>query len=343
MINVKQILQYAREQRATDIHICAGAPVLFRVARDLVPVTQDRLTARISEDLSMQLLTSEQQQIFRKRLDYDLMLSDGNKRHRVNVGYFNGAVGVVIRILPDRPSSIEELRLPPIVRQLAHKHKGFVLVTGATSQGKTTTVAAMIDEVNRNAKKHIITIEDPIEYVHENKLSMVRQREVGKDTRDFKDGLRAALRQDPDMIVIGEMRDYETIKIALTAAATGILVLSTLHIISIDKIVERMLSYAPPEEEGHIRYILADALTAVIHQELVPTLDGGKRVACEILTATDAVRNLLRRKGTYMLRNVVTMGKKHGMLSMSESLDELLTDKAISADAASSILSGYQG
>ena len=341
MITIKQILKYANEQQATDIHIATGSPVLFRIGKDLVPVTQERLTAKQSEELSLQLLTEEQHAHLAQQLDYDLMVADGDRRYRVNVGHFYGSIGVIIRILPERPGTIEELHLPEIVRTMAYKTKGLVLITGSTSQGKTTTMAAMIDEINTNCKKHIVTIEDPIEYVHDNKMGVVRQREVGKDTRSFSQGLRAALRQDPDVIAIGEMRDYETIQIALTAAETGILVLSTLHTISIDKMIERLLSYTPADEESHIRYVLADALQAAIHQELVPTVDGGKRVACEILAATDATRNIMRRKGTFMLRNLITTGKKHGMLTMADSLEGLLQQDMITEDAAAAVMSNY--
>ena len=220
--------------------------------------------------------------------------------------------------------------------------KRFLASAPAFLELTDATLAAMIDLINRKRAEHIVTIEDPIEYIHENKMGMVRQREVGKDTKSFSQGLRAALRQDPDIIAIGEMRDYETIRIALTAAETGILVLSTLHTISIDKMLERLLSYAPPEEEGHIRYVLAEALQAAIHQELVPTIDGGKRVACEIMTSTDASRNIIRRKGTFMLRNLIVTGKKQGMVSMGDSLEALLREKVISEDTAGAIVSNYK-
>ena len=342
MVNIEQILSYANEQNATDIHISAGSPVLFRIGTDLVPVTQERLTTAMSRDLSLELLDEDERSKLAEQLDYDLMFAKGDRRYRVNIGYFNGVIGTIIRILPERPGTIEELKLPEIVRKLAYQTKGLLLITGSTSQGKTTTMGAMIDEINANCKKHIVTIEDPIEYIHENKMGVVRQREVGKDTKSFSQGLRAALRQDPDIIAIGEMRDYETIRIALTAAETGILVLSTLHTISIDKMLERLLSYAPPEEEGHIRYVLAEALQAAIHQELVPTIDGGKRVACEIMTSTDASRNIIRRKGTFMLRNLIVTGKRQGMISMSESLEGLLREKVISEDTAGAVVTNYK-
>lgn len=342
MINGKQLLEHAKDQKATDIHICAGAPVVFRVGGNLVPVTKENLTAEQSREISLELLAEEQKIQFEKELDYDLMLSDENGRYRINIGYFNGAVGAIIRILPTKPKTIKELFLPDIVKKLARRTKGLVLITGSTSQGKTTTMASMIDEINTTCTKHIITIEDPIEYVHTNKKGIVRQRQVGKDTQTFYSGLRAALRQDPDIIAIGEMRDYETIKIALAAAETGVLVLSTLHVISIDKIIERLLSYAPATDEGQLRFLLAESLQGMIHQELIPTVKGEQRVACEVLVATGAARNIVRRKGGFFLRTVIETGKKHGMITMSESVNALFEKGIISEGIAKSILANYK-
>jgi len=342
MINRKQLLEHAKAQQATDIHICAGAPILFRVAGKLVPVTKEKLTAQQSEEISLELLTEDQRAKFKKDLDYDLMLADEIGRYRINIGYFNGEVGSTIRILPTRPKTIEELFLPDIVKQLSGRTKGLVLITGSTSQGKTTTMAAMVDEINTTCEKHIITIEDPIEYVHTNKAGVVRQREVGRDTQTFYSGLRAALRQDPDVIAIGEMRDYETIKIALAAAETGVLVLSTLHVISIDKIIERLLSYAPATDEGQLRFLLAESLQGVIHQELIPTVDSQQRVACEVLVTTAASRNIIRRKGGFFLRSVIETGKKHGMVTMVESVNVLLEAGIITEGAAKSVLANYE-
>lgn len=342
MISRKQLLDHAQAQKATDIHICAGAPILFRVGGKLVPITKEKLTDEQSREISLELLTDDQKIQFEKNLDYDLMLADGDGRYRINVGYFNGSVGSTIRILPTRPKTIEELFLPEIVKDLAHRMKGLVLITGSTSQGKTTTMASMIDEINTTSEKHIVTIEDPIEYVHINKLGIVRQRETGRDTQTFYSGLRAALRQDPDVIAIGEMRDYETIKIALAAAETGVLVLSTLHVISIDKIIERLLSYAPATDEGQLRFLLAESLQGMIHQELIPTVKAQQRVACEVLVVTNAVKNIIRRKGGFFLRSVIETGKKHGMITMAESVNALLEAGTISEGVAKSILANYK-
>ncbi len=342
MISRKHLLEHAKAQGATDIHICAEAPILFRVGGRLVPVTKEKLTSQQSRDITFELLTEEQQKLLEERLDYDLMLATEGGRYRINVGYFDGTVGATIRVLPSNARSIEELFLPDVVKDLTGRRKGLVLITGATSQGKTTTMTAMIDKINATCEKHVITIEDPIEYTHVNKMGVVRQREIGRDTQSFQTGLRAALRQDPDVIAIGEMRDYETIKIALTAAETGVLVLSTLHVISIDKILERLLSYAPAHDEGQLRFLLAESLQGVIHQELVPTADGRQRVACEALVVTTAAKNIIRRKGGYFLRSVIETGKKHGMVTMEESIGNLLTQKIITEGVAESILANYK-
>jgi twitching motility protein PilT len=342
MIDRKQLLEHAKTQNATDIHICAGAPILFRVGGKLIPATKEKLTAEQSRQISLELLTEQQLAQFERNLDFDLMLAEESGRYRINIGYFDGEVGATIRILPTEPRTIEQLLLPDVVRDLAHRTKGLVLITGSTSQGKTTTMASMIDEINTTCEKHVVTIEDPIEYIHTNKTGVVRQREVERDTQSFYTGLRAALRQDPDIIAIGEMRDYETIKIALTAAETGVLVFSTLHVISIDKIIERLISYAPATDEGQLRFLLAESLQGVIHQELVPTVDGGQRVACEILVVTSAAKNVIRRKGGFFLRSIIETGKKHGMITMEESINSLLEQKIITEGIAKNVLVNYK-
>jgi twitching motility protein PilT len=341
-LSIHEVLKHGRAHRVSDIHVAPGAPVLFRIARKLVPATTQPLTSKQSERLSLELLSEVQQQQFHASGDYDFMAIDDYGRYRVNVGYFDGDIGTVIRILAQRPKTLVDLKLPDVVKDLAAATKGLVLLTGSASQGKTTTMTAIIDEINNNSARHVITIEDPIEYLHTNKKGLVRQRQIGRDTKDFHTGLRAALRQNPDVISIGEMRDFETIKIALTAAETGCLVLSTLHIMSIDKIIERLLSFAPTEDEGHIRYVLADTLVGVIHQELVPARDGGKRVAAEILIINQATKNIIRNRGTFFLRNVITTGKKYGMVSMQTSLQGLVDEGAITQETMNDVMVNYK-
>ena len=319
-----------------------GAPVLFRIARRLMPATTKPLTSKQSERLSLELLSEHQRTQFFADHDFDFMAIDDYGRYRVNVGYFDGEVGTVIRILAQRPKTLAELRLPAVVKDLAGATKGLILLTGSASQGKTTTMTAIIDEINTNYARHVITIEDPIEYLHSNKRGLIRQRQAGRDTRDFHTGLRRGLRQNPDVISIGEMRDFETIKIALTAAETGCLVISTLHIMSIDKIIERLLSFAPAEDEGHIRYVLADTLVGVIHQELVPSRDGGKRVAAEILIVNQACKHIIRNRGTFFLRNVITTGKKFGMVSMQTSLQNLVDEGSITPETMNDVMVNYR-
>ena len=342
MISNTDLLELAKAKGATDVHICAGTAIVFRIGGHLVPVTKEKLTVEQSREISLGFLTDGQEVKFKQNLDYDLMFVNKDGRYRINVGFFNGDIGSTIRILPTEPRAFEELYLPEIVKVLTHRTKGLVLITGSTSQGKTTTMSAMIDEINKTCQKHIITIEDPIEYVHTNKMGIVRQREVGRDTQSFYSGLRAALRQDPDVIAIGEMRDYETIKIALAAAETGVLVLSTIHVISIDKIIERLLSYAPASDEGQLRFLLAESLQGMIHQELIPTIADGQRLACEILVTTGAARNVIRRKGGFFLRSIIETGKKHGMVTMLESVNTLFDEGIISEGVAKSVLANYK-
>ncbi len=338
---IKKLITLAIEKEASDIHICAGAPVLFRIGKELIPSTMGKVSPELAERLVFEMLTPTQIEEFRRLLDYDLMIFDDEGRYRVNISYNDRSIGAVIRILPERAKTIDELALPPIVHELARATKGIILITGSTSQGKTTTMSGIIQEINRTDRKHIITIEDPIETVHTPEGSIIRQREIGRDTKTFATGLRAAMRQDPDVILIGEMRDYETLKIALTAAETGVLVLSTLHIISIDKLIERLLSYGPTDEQDHVRYLLAGALVGVIHQELIPSLDGGKRVACEVLIATDAVKNIVRHRDSFMLRNVITTGGRYGMISMRQSIGDLIEQGLVDRDVAEGIMVNY--
>lgn len=341
--NIRRIIKTAKQKKASDVHLCAGAPVTCRIGKELLPISDRPLTSEFSRKLAYELLSQEQINQFENLLDFDLMLADDEGRYRVNIHYNDGNVGAIIRILPGEPRTLDELHLPPVVRDLAFRTKGLVLITGSTSQGKTTTMSAMIHEINKHSRRHIITIEDPIEYMQVNDQSIIRQRSVGKDTHSFTSGLRAALRQDPDVIAIGEMRDYDTIKIALTAAETGVLVISTLHVISLDKMIERLLSYSLASDENSLRYSLADSLLGAIHQELVPTTDGGKRVACEILTSNDAVRNLIRKGTGFHLKTIISTGAKFGMVTMKQSITRLLEEGLITEELAQNILVNYGG
>jgi twitching motility protein PilT len=340
--DISSILDEARAIKATDVHIMAHSPVNFRVDGQLQPLSPEILSASAARHLACALLSEHQIAQLDEQLDLDFMCADSRQqRYRVNVGYFNSAVGATIRLLPNMPMPIEELGLPAVVEQMTHRTKGLILITGSTSQGKTTTMASMIDAINRHSRKHIITIEDPIEVLHTNKQSLVRQREVGRDTKTFASGLRAALRQDPDVVMIGEMRDADTIETALRAAEVGVLVLSTLHIVSIEKLVDRMLTYMPPGRENTLRTMMSEVLQCVIHQELLPTVDGGKRVACEILVATRAVRSMIRGSNEVMLRSSLMSGRDVGMQTMNASLDGLLSEAVISEGVYEDVMKNY--
>jgi len=340
--SVRGLLHVARDLGATDLHIMAGSPVFARVEGTLRAISDAPLTASTARHLAFALLNTDQRTTFDQTLDLDLMVVDDDQhRYRINVGFANGLVGAVIRLLPPKPIPLADLKLPPIVETATHRGKGLVLITGSTSQGKTTTMASMVDAINRHSRKHIVTIEDPIEYVHTPVQSLVRQREVGRDTKSFASGLRAALRQDPDVVLVGEMRDYETIEIALRAAASGMLVISTLHIVSIERLMDRLLSYAPPGREALVRTMASEVLHLVVHQELLPTLDGGKRVAAEVVAGTRAVRNMLKSGTESQLRQAILSGRDAGMVTMQAALDGLLEEGAISEDIHGAVARNY--
>jgi twitching motility protein PilT len=338
---LNEIFNKANEKNATDIHICANAPILYRIGNDLIQFNDKELTPNESKVLSYDLMDENKIKLFEENLDIDFMLKHKEARYRVNISKNDENIGSVIRVLNESPQTFEALDLPVVLKDFINISKGLILITGSTSQGKTTTLSAMIHEINLKFKKHVITIEDPIEYVHKNINCVIRQREVGRDTKSFASGLRAALRQNPDVIAIGEMRDFETFKIALLAASTGVLVLSTLHTISIDKVIERLVSYGSADYEMHTRYLLADSLQAIIHQELMPTISGEKRIACEILVATNAVRHIFRKSGSYLLRSVMATGAEYGMITMRQSINKLLEENIISEDQASRVLLNY--
>ena len=340
--DIHGILEEARDCKATDVHIVAHSPIHFRIDGELERYSDEILSASQARHLACALLSESQVATLDEQLDLDFMCVDTDQqRYRVNVGWFNGSTGATIRILPNRPLPLEDLKLPSVVSEMTHRGKGLILITGSTSQGKTTTMASMVDAINRHSRKHIVTIEDPIEYLHTNVQSVVRQREVGRDTKTFASGLRAAMRQDPDVLLIGEMRDYDTIEIALRAAETGVLVMSTLHIVSVEKLMDRLLGFVPPGRENMIRTMAAESLLGVVHQELLTTVDGGKRVACEILVGTRAVRNQIRAAADLQLRTTLMSGREHGMVTMQASLETLVAEGAITEGVFQNVMKNY--
>jgi len=342
-MQLAELLQQARQRRASDVHFTVGAPVMYRIHGSLQPGGGERLQPGDTDDIAKQLLTAEQAQQFEERheLDCSYELQDGS-RYRINVYRQKSNVGLTIRIISSAIPDLFSLGLPQAVEELARKQQGLVFVTGPTGSGKSTTLAAMVDYVNRMRQGHIITLEDPIEYIHSHKSCIVNQREIGADTLSFSNALRAALRQDPDVILVGEMRDLETIRTAITAAETGHLVLGTLHTADAPQTIHRVIDAFPPEAQHQIRAQLASVLVGVVAQRLVPTADGqGRTAAVETLFNTPAVASLIRTDKIHQIRSVMQTGKAQGMQTFDMAIRELLQQQKITAEAAKEALFGF--
>ena len=336
---INKLVELASERGASDIHLKVGNHPLFRLVGEIEPVKEfQKLSKEDLERITSSLVPGEKRKELEEKGNVDLAIEtpDG-KRCRVNVFKQRGLYSVSMRIIPNVIKSFEELMLPDVVRKLAEETRGIVLVTGITGSGKSTTLAAMIDYINRTRKAHIITIEDPIEFVHQDKKSIINQREVGADVKSFADGLRSALRQDPDVILIGEMRDLETIEIALMAAETGHLVFSTLHTLDAVETVNRIVSVFPPHQQDNVRYQLAGVLKGVISQRLVKTKDGKGRVpAVEVLVSNARVKECIMDKTkTSELIDAIEKGREtYGMQSFDQSLLDLINKGLITFEEA---------
>ena len=335
-MDINALLRRTIQDNASDLLICEGVPPMLRVNGDLVPTESKSLNAEEAKALIYSFLSPAQIKEFESTKELDLSWSmKGEARFRMNVHYQRGTVAAALRLLSADIPSIEDLRLPKIISDLANLERGLVLVTGPTGSGKTTTQACMVDIINQTKSKHIITIEDPIEYLHSNKRSVIEQREVGSDTDSFDAALKRVLRQNPDVILIGEMRDLETIQTALTAAETGHLVVSTLHTNDSVQSMERIIDVFPPHQQSQVRLQLSLSLQAVIAQQLIPRLDRrGLVVAAEVLIANSGVRNLIRKSQTQELYSMLEIGGKYGMQSMDSSLKLLYRNKMISYEEA---------
>jgi twitching motility protein PilT len=336
-VTMEQLLKLVVERGASDLHLTATRPPHLRIDDDLVPTDHPPLSGDEIRELAYSLLSPEKIQHYErwKELDFSFSL-EGLARFRANYFVQRGYVGAVIRMLPFRILGFAELGLPAnILTTLCGKTKGLVLVTGATGSGKTTTLASMIDFINANKKHHIITIEDPIEYTHQSKQSIINQREVGTDTHSFAQALKYILRQDPDVILIGEMRDLETIETALVVAETGHLVFASLHTSDAVQTANRIVDIFPSHQQNQVRIQLSMELLAVFSQQLVPKASGSGRVlAMEILVANHAVRSLIREQKIHQLYSVIQTGHKEGMKTMNQSLYELYMSKVISLEDA---------
>ena len=338
-MDVNELLKTAHSQGASDLHIKVGSYPILRINGELSPLsTGTRLSQEDTLKIAFSVMSPGQRETFKKRNDIDLAYSvPGLGRFRCNIFIQRGTIGLVFRVIPMRIPTIEELFLPEVLKKVSMEPRGLILVTGTTGSGKSTTLASMIDNINTNKTDHIMTIEDPIEYLHRDKRSIVNQREIGNDTESFSKALRAALRQDPDVILVGEMRDFETIQTALTAAETGHLVLSTLHTIDATETVNRIISVFPPYQHKQVRMQLASVLKAIISMRLVPKMEGEGRVpAVEVLIATATIKDcILDPDKTKMIPDVITQGALHyGMQTFDQSLFKLYKSGFISYEEA---------
>jgi twitching motility protein PilT len=335
-LNVDGLLRRMVEARASDLHMKAGFPPVLRIHGDLKPQDLPVLTAEDMREALNQITTAEQQAAFDQAKELDFSHSaEGMGRFRANAALQRGTITLALRLISSAVPTLEELGLPEICRSLVLKPRGLTLVTGPTGSGKSTTLAAMIGYLNEREQRHVVTIEDPIEFVHEDKQCLISQRELGADTISFAAALKHVLRQDPDVILVGEMRDLETIALALTAAETGHLVLATLHTPSAAQTIDRIIDSFPPHQQQQVKVQLSLVLEAVLCQTLVPRADRSGRVAAvEVMVATAAVRNLIREGKTFQLPNVIQTGSQYDMQSLDQALASLCQRGVITRDDA---------
>lgn len=340
-MEILELLEFAKKEKASDIHISSGEPPMIRILGDMRKID---ITALNKEDVHRMLydiLNDQQRKTYEEHheLDFAIDISDSG-RFRVNAFMQSRGESIVFRTIPTAIPTLEQLSMPKIVGDLTKKEKGLVLVTGPTGSGKSTTLAAMIDLINREEKCHILTIEDPIEFVHQSKNSLINQRELGIHTHSFANALRSALREDPDVILVGEMRDLETISLALTAAETGHLVFGTLHTSSAPKTVDRIIDVFPAEQQEQVRTMFSESLQAVITQQLIRRRDGNGRIAAlEIMIGTSAVRNLIRENKIAQIPSSIQTGRQHGMQTMDQALIELYQKELVARESIEKLVS----
>src|SRR5690349_6712570 len=334
-MDIAKLLAFGVEQGASDCHLSAGEPPLIRIDGDLKKLDHPPLSKEDVHTLVYDIMNDAQRKAFEETHECDFSFELGQvARFRVNVFLQRKGEGAVFRTIPTKILTLEELGMPPILKQMCEKEKGLILVTGPTGSGKSTTLAAMIDYLNLDYEGHILTIEDPIEFVHQSKKCLVNQRELGFHTHSFANALRAALREDPDIILVGEMRDLETIQLALTAAETGHLVFGTLHTSSAPKTVDRVIDVFPPTQQAQIRAQFAESIQAVVTQTLVKKKSGGRVAALEIMTGTTAVRNLIREAKIHQLPGTIQVSQKDGMQTMDMSLQALVARGLVTVEEA---------
>jgi len=330
------VLIEVMELGASDLHITAGSPPMVRRRGQLQPLDYPPLTPQVTRETIYSFLTNDQRKKLENELQVDLSYSiPGRARFRVNAYFQRASLAAAFRLIPTEMPRFESLGLPPTIREFTKKPRGFVLVTGPTGSGKSTTLASMLDLINRERHEHIMTVEDPIEFLHRHQSCIVNQRELGADADSFSLALKAALRQDPDVILVGEMRDLDTISTALTAAETGHLVFATLHTQDAAQTIDRVVDVFPPTQQHQVRMQLSVTLQGIVTQQLLPTADGrGRTVACEVLVPTPAVRNLIREGKTHQIYSALQTGGAHGMQTMDAALAQLVRERKITRDLA---------
>jgi twitching motility protein PilT len=334
-LTIDDLLLFTKEQGASDLHLSEGSTPMVRIDGRLHKLDLPGLTRDKIRGLILDAMDNDQRKRFEEAYEIDFAKEiDDSTRFRCNIYKQLQGMAAAFRTIPAEIRSFEELALPDILKQLSLLDRGLVLLTGPTGSGKTTTLATMVDWINQHKECHVITIEDPVEYFQTSNHSLINQRELGANTRSFSNALRAALREDPDVILVGEMRDLETISLALTAAETGHLVLSTLHTSSATKTIDRVIDIFPAEQKGQVRSMLAESLQAVLAQTLLPKKDGGRIVATEVMTATVAVRNLIREDKIYQIPSIIQAGGKAGMQSLDQNLLTLVAEGKIEKSVA---------
>lgn len=338
--DIAELVRFAFREGASDIHLTVSAPPLIRLHGELVPTNYAPLNQATCKKAVYSLISEELQRRFEENLELDTSAQVGDTgRLRINVHRQRGNIEAALRLVTNQIPDFDSLKLPPVVKELTRKRNGLILVTGPTGVGKSTSLAAMVELINEERRCHIVKIEDPIEYLHTNKNSIIKQRQIGEDTHSFAQALVHSLRQDPDVIVLGEMRDLETVATAITAAETGHLVFATLHTPDAAQTIDRIIDVFPPSQKEFIKVQLADCLQAVIAQQLLPRADHkGRVVACEVMVGTSAVRSLIRVHATEQVTTVLQTGSSHGMCTMDASVKALVDKKIISLNTALSVV-----
>ena len=334
-MEITELLKFTLDNKASDLHLAANNQPIVRIDGDLQRIKTDTLTADMIRSMLFSVMSEEQRAIYEGELEHDFAISFGaDARFRVNAFTNRGGSAAVFRVIPTKIPTMEQLDLPPVMRRLAELEKGLVLVTGPTGSGKSTTLASMINHINANYPYHILTVEDPVEFFHPSKTSLVNHREIGNDTKSFARALKSALREDPDVILVGEMRDHETISLALTAAETGHLVFGTLHSNTASKTIDRIIDVFPAAEKEMVRAMLSSSIQGVIAQTLLRKAGGGRVAAHEIMVGTNAVRNLIRENQLAQLYSMIQTGSRYGMQTMEDSVNDLVVSGAITEQTA---------